>query len=94
MLTTISRMGGSVPTPPAPEVLPLRFIALVGGGQRGRHGGRGSLDGLLHGGALAVLQHQRVRRCQEAGGDAGGAARTRVGGGVSDVVLFELRLAG
>lgn len=57
MLTTVSSMRWLVSTPPAPEAVPLRLIALVGRGQRGRHGRRGGLDGLLHRGALAILQH-------------------------------------
>lgn len=57
MLATVSSMRGLVFTPPAPEAVPLRLIALVGRGQRGRHSRRSGLDGLLHRGALAILQH-------------------------------------
>lgn len=38
VLATVGRVKGYVPAPPAPEAQPLRLIALIGGGQRGRCG--------------------------------------------------------
>lgn len=53
VLTVVRRVRRSVSAPPG------RLVSLMRGGQRGR-GSRGGQDGLLHRGALPLLQDQRV----------------------------------
>lgn len=70
---------------------PGRLVSLVEGQRRSCCGG--GQDGLPHGGALTLLQDQRVRRGLEARGDAGGTTEREHGNVYTGVIkVFTVQL--